>query len=79
MQTEAEEKLRDLETALHLQLQQKEQELDMKEEEAREAKSQLLTFQRDQRASSDANKKCEELAAKVDDKKANPCLISLML
>ena len=70
MQTEAEERLRDLETELRLQLQQKEQELHLKEEEAREAKSQLLTLQRDQAGLTDANKMCKELSAKVDNLQA---------
>ena len=66
MQTEAEEKLRDLEKQLRLQLHHKEQELELKEEEARQAKSQLLTAQRDQAGSTEVHALNEKLSAQVD-------------
>lgn len=65
MQTEAEQKLRDLETGLRLQVQRKEQELSLSKEEVREVRNQLQFLRKEQAGSSDASKLCEELKVQV--------------
>ena len=64
-QTEAEQRLRDLEKELRLQIQHTEEELQLREKEAQEAKSQLQALRSDQVGSTAAHKEHVEILPQI--------------